>query len=108
MNIQETMQQANQYFVSKILNGEYTVKTTGEYSITLDIEGFEIILWVSTDLNWFKGGLCDFKVTFTDEEKNILYPIFKQLQKDHLELIALEEARQKVKNIEARIASINN
>lgn len=93
-NIKEKIKEINDYFVNKIMNGEYIVETVGNYTVVINIEGYIFCLWATNNHNYFKTYEAEYNsmaLDFTDEQKEYLFYGFNTMATDYIEFTEKEQ-----------------
>lgn len=101
MNIKEKIKEVNDYFVEKLLKGEYSVELIDRYTILVKIDGeYVFSIWSVNyieNLETYNNGSF-MLLSFTYEQKEILYKVFNKYVKDFIreeELKMLNELKLK-------------
>ena len=93
-NIKQKIKEVNDYFVNKIMNGEYIVETVNNYTVVINIEGYIFCLWAANSWSYFRtySNETNFMaLEFTEEQQQYLHPIFNKLVTDFIDFTEIEQ-----------------
>lgn len=93
-NIKEKIKEINDYFVNKIINGEYIVELIDKFVVVINVDGYIFTLWAANSHENFKpySGMMNFMmIDFTEEQAKYLYHGFNKMITDMEETKELEQ-----------------
>ncbi len=103
------VKELNDYFVGKLVTGEYEVNGRDKFMIVVNIDGYRFNIWIAngglnvqTYGSGFKGNFME--LFFSKEQKSTIY---KNLMSEESRIALMEEIENKEKEIE-RLKSILN
>ena len=72
--MREKIQEAQDYFRNKIVNGEYVIMSTHQYRsyITID-DRYHLEIWMTNGVESFCIDFLGRNIPFTDEERKVIY-----------------------------------
>ena len=104
-NVKGVMADLNDYFVQKILNGEFTLTDTTLYYATIEVDGFTFKFWIGSDYQYLR--LTDgsaMNLDFPDSMKELLFKKFKMVDLQKQKECLLDQRRM----IDERLAQLSN
>ena len=115
--MEDKLKELNDYFVGKILSGDFELVEFGSYYVTIQIDGkHNFNLWIANGANYFGTyDQCGFgtncmALTFTDEQKQAGYNILQSkfpVAKRNTTLKEIEkvkkEYKEKIKSLKKQI-----
>lgn len=93
-NIKQKIKEVNEYFVNRIMNGEYIVETVDKYTVVISIEGYIFHLWAANSWSYLRTYEYDYSfmaLEFTEEQQQYLHPIFNKLVTDFIDFTEIEQ-----------------
>ena len=93
-NIKGKIKEVNDFFVYKILNGEYVVEKIDTATVTINIDDFIFCLWSINGHYHFETYANEYNfmaLQFTDEQKQYLYPVFNKMVTDYIKFTEIEQ-----------------
>ena len=107
--LKSRIKELNDYFVEKLVNGEYKVEERSSYTVMVNIDSYKFNIWIAngsskvqTYGHGFDSNFMD--LVFSRDQKSIIY---KKLMEDGSRIALMEEIENKEKEIE-RLKSILN
>lgn len=100
--LKSRVKELNDYFVEKLVNGEYEVVESDKYKIMVNVNGYKFNIWIANGESYvqtygqgFKGNFM--KLFFSKEQKSTIY---KNLTGDDYKISLMAEIENKEKEIE--------
>ena len=101
--LNDRVKELNDYFVNKLVNGEYEVEKSDKYTVMVNIDGYRFNIWIGNEGSnlqtygsGFKGNFME--LFFDSDQKSMVY---KNLTRDERSIMLLMEAiENKEKEIE--------
>jgi len=76
MNLQEQLQQVNDIFVTKMLEGDFRILKIDEHHIMVEVEGYWFTFWMSNGKDRFECDSFEYNymmLSFTDRNRKQIY-----------------------------------
>ena len=96
------VKELNDYFVEKLINGEYEVEERSSYTVMVNIDSYKFNIWISNgEMNvktyglGFDGNFME--LFFNEGQKSIIY---KKLMEDGSRIALMEEIKNKEREVE--------
>ena len=109
--LKSKIKELNDYFVEKLVNGEYKVVESGKYTVVVNIDGYKFNIWIANgDLKvqtYGQGFNSNFmELVFNSGQKSIIY---KNLKRDESKMALMAEIANKeweVEQLKIRLSKI--
>ena len=107
------IEKLNNYFVIKVLQGDYELKKITQYHATVIVDGeYEFCFWIANGVSSFdcyEGQYNFMSLKFTQSEKELLAQIFTQLFNDEeMNPDKVEKRKQEFLKLKAEFEPTNN
>lgn len=107
--LKDRIKELNDYFVEKLVNGEYDIKDSDKYSVMVNVDGYRFNIWIangSSKVQTYGQGFNTnlMELVFSKDQKSTIY---KNLMSEESRIALMEEIENKEKEIE-RLKSILN
>ena len=104
------IKELNDYFVNKLVNGEYEVEKSDKYTVMVNIDGYRFDIWIAngeSNLHTYGQGFNgNFMELFFDSDQKSM--VYKNLTRDERSIMLLMEAiENKEKEIERLKSKLN-
>lgn len=107
--LKDRIKELNDYFVEKLVNGEYKVEERSSYTVMVNIDSYKFNIWIAngglnvqTYGSGFKGNFME--LFFSKEQKSTIY---KNLTGDDYKISLMAEIENKEKEIEQLKSRLN-
>lgn len=100
--LKSKIKELNDYFVEKLVNGEYEVEERSKYTVMVDVDGYRFNIWIGnkwSNLQTYGQGFNSnfMELVFKRDQKSIIY---KNLTRDKSRIDLMEEIENKEMEIE--------
>lgn len=107
------IEKLNNYFVVKVLQGEYELQKINQYHATIVIDGeYSFCFWIANgafSFNCYEGIFNFMSLTFTQPEKELLADRFQKLLNDEQNKPeAIEKRKAEYLKLKAEFETTNN
>src|SRR5690554_6914070 len=104
------IKELNDYFVNKLVNGEYEVVESDRYTVMVNIDGYRFIIWIGNEgsnlQTYGQGFDSNFMELFFDSDQKSM--VYKNLTRDEKsKMFLMEEIENKEKEIEQLKSRLN-
>lgn len=108
--LNDRVKKLNDYFVEKLVNGEYEVVESDKYKIMVNVNGYKFNIWISNGKSYvqtygqgFNSNFMD--LSFNEAQKSTIY---ENLMQDKSRMDLMEEIENKQMEIEQLKSRLNN
>ena len=107
--LKSRIKELNDYFVEKLVNGEYEVVESDKYKIMVNVNGYKFNIWISNGKSYvqtygqgFNSNFMD--LFFNEGQKSIIY---ENLTRDKTKMALMAEIENKQMEIEQLKSRLN-
>lgn len=111
MEIKEMISRLQEYFMNKVLNGDFTVIRVTRYYITVEIDDYLFNFWVANGKEFFKVYITEnnfMNLYIKDSDKPAMYRVIMDKAKTFYNEMHREETLKKLKDLKDELDMLEN
>jgi len=109
--LKSRIKELNDYFVEKLVNGEYDVEERGYYTVMVNIDGYRFNIWIANGRSGvqtygqgFKGNFME--LVFDTDQKSIIYENLTQDESIIALMAEIENKQREIEQLKSRLSKI--
>ena len=109
MKIHETLKQVNDYFVNKIVKGQFIVTKIDEHHVSVQInKKYDFVIWTASGVDCIEtynsySEPNTMNLDFTESEKISIWRRMKKIIKKHNDTVVLEREREQFAKVKKEL-----
>lgn len=105
MNAKQCIEYLNDYFVGKLMTGDYTLNKVDHYLAEVEIDGYKFSIWLANGVSSFKcykGTLSFMDLTFSNDEKEFIHNKLIDIRKQKVDEKRIAELEHELRMLKAQ------
>ena len=111
-DLKDRIKELNDYFVNKLVNGEYEVEKSDKYTVMVNIDGYRFNIWIGNEgsnlQTYGEGFDSNFMELFFDsDQKSMVYSNLTRDEKSKMALMEeIENKQMEIEQLKSRLNKI--